>query len=83
MQNRNIESGYRGDRNDPIDGTARGNEQIMRSPASEARNYALSNLIDKVKAEFNVPLLRNPEWEQNNPAIIAFYRKIGMSRTSF
>lgn len=58
-------------------------EQIMRSPASEARNRALSNLMDKVKAEFGVPLLRNPEWEQKNPAIIAFYRKIGMSRTSF
>lgn len=55
-------------------------EQIMRSPASSARDRALSNLMDKMKAEYRIPLFQNPKWESKNKPVIALYRKISMSR---
>lgn len=55
-------------------------EQIMRSPASNARDLALSRLMDRMKEEYRIPLLQDVEWEAKNRAVIAMYRKISMSR---
>lgn len=55
-------------------------EQIMRSPASKARDLALSRLMDRMKEEYRIPLLQDEEWEARNHAVIAMYRKIAMSR---
>ena len=55
-------------------------EQIMRSPASNARDLALSRLMDRMKGEYRIPLLQDVEWEAKNRAVIAMYRKISMSR---
>lgn len=53
----------------------------MRAPEGSVRDRLLSDLMDFVKAEFNIPLMQNPEWEQQNKAVIAMYRKISMSRS--
>lgn len=55
-------------------------EQIMRSPAGPARDRALSHLMDRMKDEYHIPLLQNEDWERENRAVIAMYRKISMSR---
>ncbi|MCF8568161.1 hypothetical protein LLE49_25890 [Alicyclobacillus tolerans] len=58
-------------------------EKVMQLSEGLERDTALSELMDVVKREFGVPLLQNQEWEQRHPAIIAMYRKISMSRSSF
>lgn len=57
-------------------------QAIMRTEPGYEQNKALSGLMDLVKREFDVPLLRNEEWEHEHPAIIAMYRKIANSRAS-
>lgn len=56
--------------------------QIMRSPAGEARDRALSRLMTNMELEYHIPSLQNPEWEQEHKSVIAMYRKISMSRTT-
>lgn len=56
-------------------------EQIMRSPASNARDRALSQLMDRMKEEYHIPLMQDAEWEAKNRAVIAMYRKISISRS--
>ena len=57
-------------------------EQIMRSPAGAARDRALSQLMDRMKEAYHIPLMQNPEWESQNRAVIAMYRKLSQSRTT-
>lgn len=57
-------------------------QQIMRSPAGEARDRALSRLMTNMEIEYHIPALQNPEWESTNRAVIAMYRKISMSRNT-
>ncbi len=57
-------------------------EQIMRSPAGPARDRALGHLMDRMKDEYRIPMLQDAEWERDNRAVIAMYRKISMSRTT-
>ena len=57
-------------------------EQIMRSPAGDARDRALASLMTNMESEYQIPALHNPEWESRNKAVIAMYRKLSMSRTT-
>jgi hypothetical protein len=57
-------------------------QQIMRSPAGEARDRALSRLMTNMEIEYHIPALQSPEWESKNKAVIAMYRKLSMSRTT-
>lgn len=50
--------------------------------AASERDQALSHLMDRIKAEFGVPLLHDPEWERQNKSAIALYRKVSQSRTT-
>jgi hypothetical protein len=43
-------------------------------------NIALAKRMTQTEIEFNIPALSNKEFEQNNRAVIALYRKISMSR---
>lgn len=44
------------------------------------RNMALSRLMTDMERLFNIPLLANKEWEQNNVEVINLYRMIADSR---
>ena len=57
-------------------------QQIMRSPAGEARDRALSRLMTNMDIEYHIPALQNPEWESKNKVVMAMYRKLSMSRTT-
>jgi len=56
-------------------------EQIMKMAPGWERNRRLSELMTMMEKEYRIPLLRDPEWEKKNRAVIALYRKISMSRT--
>jgi hypothetical protein len=43
-------------------------QQIMRSPAGEARDRALSRLMTNMEIEYHIPAFQNPEWESRNKA---------------
>lgn len=57
-------------------------DRIMQQTDIEdmERDQALAQLMDRIKFEFDVPLLHDPEWEQKNRPVIAMYRKVSESR---
>lgn len=57
-------------------------EDIMHNPNLDdrAKTMRLSDLMDKMRLEFNIPLFKDEEWERKNPAVIAMFRKIANSR---
>lgn len=58
-------------------------EQILHTlMPGVAQDKALSALMDRIKAEFGVPLMRDPTWERNHKAVIALYLKVSKSRTT-
>ena len=56
-------------------------EQIMKMAPGWGRDRRLAELMTMMEKEYRIPLLRDPEWEKKNRAVIALYRKISMSRT--
>jgi alkylated DNA nucleotide flippase Atl1 len=63
-----------------LTGYNRSYEEIMKLPPSPRRNKQLSELMDQMKWEYGIPLIRDVEWERRNPKVIALYRKASMSR---
>lgn len=57
-------------------------ERILHSNKSDHdKTMALSGLMSIMEGPpFNVPMLRNPEWEKENKKVRAMYRKIARSR---
>ena len=57
-------------------------ERIMHADLHNAdRDKALANLMDEIKRDFGVPLIRDPEWERCNRSVVALYRKVSESRS--
>ncbi|MHC8523995.1 hypothetical protein ACPJHQ_26095 [Rossellomorea sp. H39__3] len=54
---------------------------IHSSRDNETKDKMLSNLMTALEWEYNIPMIRNPEWEEKNRKVIALYRKISQSRT--
>jgi hypothetical protein len=56
-------------------------ENIMHSNLSaDKKTRMLSELMTQMEGEFSIPMLRKPEWENQNRKVIALYRKISRSR---
>lgn len=56
-------------------------QEIMAADLSDyKRDVKLAELMTKMERHYRIPLLRNPEWEKQNPEIIALYRQISNSR---
>lgn len=56
-------------------------ENIMHSDASqEEKDRQLARLMTELEKVFNIPVLRDPEWEKENKAVVALYKKVSMSR---
>ncbi|MCJ8223672.1 hypothetical protein [Bacillus paralicheniformis] len=55
-------------------------EGIMQDTDIKKRDIQLSQLMTELERVFNIPILRNPVWEEKNKPVIALYRKISMSR---
>ncbi|HDX9577671.1 TPA: hypothetical protein ROX88_001168 [Bacillus pseudomycoides] len=56
-------------------------ESIIHSNLGEnEKTLKLSNLMTEMERTYKIPLLQNVQWEKENPAVIAMYRKISMSR---
>lgn len=56
-------------------------ERILHSEMSnrqKSREYA--KLMTEMEKEFNIPVLKNEEWERENKAVVTLYRKISISR---
>jgi len=45
------------------------------------RDILLANLMTQMEVIFNIPLMKNSDWEKDNPEIINLYREISFSRT--
>ena len=58
-------------------------QEIMKQPAGFKQDIQLAALLDVMEEVFHVPALENKVWEQNNKAVIAMYRKISLSRTTY
>jgi hypothetical protein len=57
-------------------------EKILHSPSITNYQKAVkfADLLTEMEGSYRVPMLRNPEWESQNKAVIALYRKISLSR---
>lgn len=44
------------------------------------RTLQLSVLMDKIQKEFNIPLLNNQDYNDNNVAVMVLYKEISDSR---
>jgi hypothetical protein len=40
------------------------------------KDVALANLMTTMEQHYQIPMLRNPEWEARNPEVIVVYRAI-------
>lgn len=57
-------------------------ESILHSDLTDKeKNRQFARLMTDMEREFNIPILRNEQWEKQNKAVVALYRKISMSRT--
>lgn len=60
------------------------NEEYERTLHSDLNDYEKAvkygELMTTMEYVFNVPILKNEEWERNNKAVISLYRKLSMSR---
>lgn len=45
------------------------------------KDLKLAELMGEMEKTFNIPMIRKPEWEEENRAVIALYRKLSFSRT--
>lgn len=56
-------------------------EEIIHSELSHhAKGVKLGELMTELEQVFNIPMLRDEQWEKENKAVIALYRKISLSR---
>lgn len=57
-------------------------ENIMFSddPRDE-KDRQLARLMSELERRYNIPIVRDPDWEKQNRAVIALYRKISLSRS--
>lgn len=56
-------------------------ETILQGDFStDQKDLMFSSLMTEMEKAFNIPMIRKPEWEEENRAVIAMYRKISMSR---
>jgi hypothetical protein len=57
-------------------------ESIIHSDwSSKEKDKALALLMSQMEREFQIPTIRNEEFERKNRSVIALYRKISSSRT--
>ncbi|WP_416149461.1 hypothetical protein ACM26V_00225 [Salipaludibacillus sp. HK11] len=57
-------------------------EVIMNSSdAKHVKVIKLASLMTDMEGFFSIPMLRNENWERENPKVIALYRKISISRS--
>ena len=57
-------------------------ENIMFSDESpDEKDRQLARLMSELEREYKIPIIRNYDWEKQNRAVVALYRKISMSRT--
>lgn len=56
-------------------------ENIMFSDESrEEKDRQLARLMSELERQYNIPIVRDPEWEKKNKAVVSLYRKVSLSR---
>lgn len=53
---------------------------ILSNTPQDEKDKQLAGLMSEIETDFNIPMLRRPEWERENRSVIALYRKIANSR---
>lgn len=46
----------------------------------QRKDVQLAELMTKMERAFNIPILRDPEYEKNNRDVLELYLKVSMSR---
>lgn len=53
---------------------------IKSNKSNNEKSHQLSELMTEMEKEFEIPILKNQEWEEENKAVTALYRKMSISR---
>lgn len=54
-------------------------DDIMSGEAGAMRDYRLAALMTDMDGAFNVPTLKDEQWESANPAVAEFYREVSQA----
>ncbi|WP_079524965.1 MULTISPECIES: hypothetical protein [Halobacillus] len=57
-------------------------ETITCGLSTGEKDRRFATLMTEMEQAFNIPMLKNQEWERENRAVIALYRKVSRSRTT-
>lgn len=52
------------------------NQQLTQ----HGKDVRLASLMTDMEGEYQIPMLRNPEWEEKHPGVLQTYRRIGDMR---
>lgn len=55
-------------------------DDIMAGEAGAMRDYRLAALMTDMEGAFNVPTLKDEQWESANPAVADLYREVSHAR---
>ncbi|KZE66870.1 hypothetical protein AWM68_20070 [Fictibacillus phosphorivorans] len=47
----------------------------------DKKDKKLAELVTEMEQVYQIPMLRNEEWERENKRVIALYRKVSLSRS--
>lgn len=53
---------------------------INSNKSNNEKSHKISELMTEMEKEFEIPILKNHEWEEENKAVTALYRKMSISR---
>lgn len=57
-------------------------ESILHSDLSDnEKSRKFARLMTDLEKEFNIPVIKDEEWERRNKLVVALYRKVSMSRS--
>lgn len=57
-------------------------EEIIHADWSQdKKDKKLAELMTEMEQVYNIPMLRNEEWERENKRVIALYRRMSLSRS--
>lgn len=57
-------------------------ESILHSDLSDKeKSRKFARLMTDMEKEFNIPVIKDEEWEKQNKPVVALYRKISMTRS--
>lgn len=54
---------------------------MFSDESREEKDRQLARLMSELERQYKIPIVRDPDWEEQNKPVVALYRKVSMSRS--